>query len=235
MSTVPQVSERPKQPPIEWLAPSAILLVVATIAISSAGEMLVWYTIRATGIIAYLLLTASVVAGLMMTNRALPAGQPRVDLFDVHSFTALLAIVFGSVHGLALLLDTYIGFTPTQILVPFISTYEPFGVGIGILSLYLASAIYASFWTKRFIGHRAWRALHFTSFLGFLMAAGHGIFSGSDSGSTWMLGMYGLSIALVLGLIARRVRAARRGKARPVLDQSAAPAPTLDMGQWARR
>jgi predicted ferric reductase len=195
--------------------------------------MLVWYTIRATGIIAYLLLTASVVAGLMMTNRALPAGQPRVDLFDVHSFTALLAIVFGGVHGLALLLDTFIGFTPAQILIPFISSYEPFGVGIGIISLYLTGGIYASFWAKRFIGHRAWRALHFGSFLGFLMAAGHGILSGSDSGSTWILGMYGLSIAVVIGLTARRISTAKRARAKAISSPAGAVATAEDRGQWA--
>ncbi len=128
MSTLSPTFDRPRLPSIEWLIPAAILLAVGAIAASSAGEMLIWYTIRATGILAFLLLTTSVVAGLLMTNRALPAGQPRVDLFDVHSFTALLAIVFSSVHGLALLLDTYIGFSPSQLLIPFTSTYRPFGV-----------------------------------------------------------------------------------------------------------
>lgn len=94
------------------------LTIVAAITATGAGESLVWYTIRGTGIIAYLLLTLSVVAGLLMTNKALPAGQPRVDLFDLHSFTALLALIFSGVHGLALLLDTYIGFTPAQLVIP---------------------------------------------------------------------------------------------------------------------
>lgn len=231
MSSLSSSLSRPSLPSIEWLLPAAVLLVVGVIAVSSAGEMLIWYTIRATGILAYLLLTASVVAGLMMTNRTLPAGQPRVDLFDVHAFTALLAIVFSGVHGLALLLDAYIGFTPSQLLIPFTSSYRPFGVGI--ISLYLAAGIYASFWAKRFIGHRAWRALHFTSFLGFLMAAGHGILSGTDSGSTWVLGLYVGSLALVFGLTARRISMARSSKVKVASSQAAAAFDTTDKGQWA--
>jgi predicted ferric reductase len=233
MSSLQQSFEQPRLPSIEWLIPAALLVVVSTVVVSSAGEMLVWYTIRASGILAFLLLTASVVAGLLMTNRALPVGQPRVDLFDLHSFTALLAIVFSGVHGLALLLDTYIGFSPSQLLVPFTSSYRPFGVGIGIIGLYLVTGIYASFWAKRFIGHRVWRALHFGSFLGFLLAASHGILSGTDIGNAWIIGLYAASIALVLGLTARRMSNAKRGKVVQTVVRPGAAGSGKDSGQWA--
>jgi hypothetical protein len=102
MSSLPGTPERPCLPSIEVAVPGTLLLLVGLVAASGAGEMLVWYTIRGNGILAYLLLTASVVAGLLMTNKTLPPGQARVDLFDVHSFTALPAIVFSTGLVLAL-------------------------------------------------------------------------------------------------------------------------------------
>jgi predicted ferric reductase len=216
MSSLPRTYDRPRLPSTELALPGVLLLFVGLIAASGAGEMLVWYTIRGSGILAYLLLTTSVVAGLLMTNKTLPPGQARVDVFDVHSFTALLAIVFSGVHGLALLLDTYIGFTPAQLLIPFISSYRPFAVGLGIVSLYLAAGIYGSFWAKQLIGQRAWRALHFGSFLGFLLAALHGLLAGTDSGEPWMLALYSASAGLVLALTARRIATAKRLKAAKV-------------------
>ncbi len=65
------------------------------------------------------------------------------------------------------------------------------------------------------------------------MAAGHGILSGTDSGSVWVLGLYGASIALVLGLTARRISTARSSKVKVASRLPAAVAKTTDKGQWA--
>ena len=63
-----------------------------------------WYIARSSGIVAYLLLSSSVVLGALMAGRAKFA-WPRFAVEEVHRFLALLAGVFIVVHGSALLLD----------------------------------------------------------------------------------------------------------------------------------
>ena len=161
------------------------------------------------------LLALSVGFGLLITNRVLPAGRPRVDLYEVHIFLSLLALAFTAVHGLALLLDNYISFSAVQILLPFTSSYRSFAVGLGVFSFYVALAVYGSFWLRKRIGYKTWRALHYASFLVFVLAAGHGLLSGTDTDTAWMAVIYALTAGGVAALVVMRVIAAQAGSPRP--------------------
>jgi len=196
------------------LAPLAALGAVFAVTASAASSQTVWYVIRGTGGIAYGLLALSVAFGLLITNRVAPGGRPRVDLYEVHIFLSLLALAFTAVHGVALLFDNYISFSPSQILVPFTSSYRPFAVALGILCGYVALAVYGSFWARKRIGYKAWRALHYASFLAFVLAAGHGLLSGTDTHTAWMKAVYTVTAAAVAVLVAMRVIAAQAGTPR---------------------
>jgi sulfoxide reductase heme-binding subunit YedZ len=214
MSTAGAETEGRPSPWLQLTIPVLALAVDGVVALSAPGANAVWYVIRASGIVAYVLLALSVMAGLLISSRSLPAGQGRADAFEIHSFLALLVLGFATVHGLALLLDTYIGFSPSQLLVPFTSSYRPVAVGAGMIGLYLTGIVYVSVWAKRFIGYKAWRALHYASFIAFVLGSLHGIFSGTDTGTVWMTALYAGSIAAVLALLARRILSAGRGKRR---------------------
>jgi sulfoxide reductase heme-binding subunit YedZ len=190
---------------LSLLVPAASLLLVLAVTASGAGSTTVWYVIRAAGIVAYLLLTLSVVAGLGVRNRTMPPGRSRVDLFEVHTFLSLLVLGFASFHALTLLLDSYVGFSPTQILVPFTSSYRKVSVALGTLTLYLTAVVYVSFWLKGLIGQKGWRLLHYGSFAAFAGATYHGILSGADTSAAWMIAIYLISIVLVVGFLAYRV------------------------------
>jgi sulfoxide reductase heme-binding subunit YedZ len=203
--------EEEETPPLlEMLAPLISLEVLGLVLASSAGQQTVWYFIRASGIIAFVLLGVSVAMGLLITGRVLPSGRPRVDANEVHNFTALLGLGLSGVHGVALLLDSFIGFSPLQILVPFTATYRPIAVSLGILGFYVMVLVYASLWARRFIGYRAWRTLHYLSFVAFVLGSLHGILAGSDSGAAWMIAIYAGSIGAVLALTWRRISQSRR-------------------------
>src|SRR5947207_1207777 len=197
------------------LAPAAALVAVLAVTASAASSQTVWYVIRGAGVVAYALLALAVVFGLLITNHVLPGGRPRVDLYEVHIFLSLLALAFTAVHGLALLFDNFISFSPVQVLIPFTSSYRPFAVALGILSLYIALVVYGSFWFRKRIGYRIWRAIHYASFLAFVLAAGHGLLSGTDTGTAWMVAIYATTAAGVAGLVAMRVIAAQAGTPRP--------------------
>ncbi len=165
-----------------------------------------WYLSRASGLVAYLLMWLSLVVGLSITSRLArlwPGGPSAVDL---HQFTGLLGLGFATFHGLILLGDHYIGYTLSQILVPFASgEYRPLWVGIGQVSFYLAVLVSLTFYVRRFIGYRVWRTLHFGTFVVYALVTLHSLTAGTDT-LTWpALLMYLVTVSITGGLILYRL------------------------------
>ncbi len=106
-------------------------------------------------------------------------------------------------HGL--LADQSFAFTPRAILVPFASPYAPVWVGIGQLTFYGLAVVTASFYVRRQIGQRAWRLIHYLTFLVFVGAIGHGIMSGSDTGAAWAFWLYLVPGAAAVFLLVYRI------------------------------
>jgi predicted ferric reductase len=140
-----------------------------------------WYVTRASGIVAYLLLWFSMVLGLAVTSKFLDQLLDRMFTYDFHQFISLLSIAFVVLHVAVLLLDRYLPYTIWQILVPFISPYRPFWVGVGVIGFYLTLLVTITFYIRNRIGTRAFRIIHVLSLVGYLGATLHGIYAGTDS------------------------------------------------------
>ena len=182
---------------------------------AAATDHRFWYLARATGLSAYLLLTLDVVLGVAVRTRFLDALLARWRSFDLHEFTALLALGFLAAHLLALLGDRYIGFRPWQVLVPLASPYRPVPVALGVVACYLLLLVTGSFYARRQIGQRAWRALHYLTFGGWLLALGHGLLAGTDTGTSWGLLLYAGSGFVVATLTIWRFQEPPAPAARP--------------------
>ena len=139
------------------------------------------YVTRASGIVAYLLLWLSMVLGLAVTSKFFDRLLDRVFTYDFHQFISLLSIAFVVLHVAVLLLDRYLPYSISQILVPFISPYRPFWVGVGVIGFYLTLLVTVTFYIRTRIGMRSFRIIHVLSLLGYLGAALHGIYAGTDS------------------------------------------------------
>jgi len=159
-----------------------------------------WYITRAAGLVAYLLLWLSTVWGLILPTRLLEGKLHGIFSMDFHEFVSLLALGFTGLHVLILLVDSYEPFSVAQVLVPFISHYRPGWVGLGILSLYAMVLVTVTFYLRNRIGAKTFRSIHTFSLLGFVGAAVHGLFSGTDSSLVTVQGMYGLTFLSVLFL-----------------------------------
>jgi predicted ferric reductase len=140
-----------------------------------------WYVTRASGIVAYLLLWFSMVLGLAVTSKYLDQLLERVFTYDFHQFISLLSIAFVAVHIIVLLFDRYLPYSIWQILVPFISPYRPFWVGVGVIGFYLIILVTVTFYMRNRIGGKAFRLIHVLSLVGYLGATLHGIYAGTDS------------------------------------------------------
>ena len=197
---------------------------LAALTTALFGAHSAWYLSRASAFVAYILLWWSMILGLSITNRLArlwPGGPTAADL---HEHASLLGLGFGVLHALVLLGDAYSGYTLAQILVPFASSYRPAWVGIGQISLYLMALVTLSSYVRRWIGARAWRAIHFLSFALFVLALLHGVFSGTDSGLPWALWMYAGTGLSVVGMTIYRIVARRSPAAAPQRAAAVRPA-----------
>lgn len=150
-----------------------------------------WHLARASALVAYLLLWASMVFGLIITNKMARVWPGGPTAFDLHQHVSLLGLAFALFHGLILVGDRFIGYSVGQVLIPFAGVgYRPVWVGIGQLAFYLLAIVGLTFYVRKSIGHRTWRLTHYLSFLVFLMAMTHGVMSGSDTGATWARALY---------------------------------------------
>jgi predicted ferric reductase len=159
-----------------------------------------WYVARSSGIVAYLLLSASVVLGALMAGRA-KFTWPRFAVEEVHRFLALLAGAFIVVHGLALLLDTVVPISLLQALVPFASPYRPFAVGLGVLAAELMAAVGITNLFRKRLPHRVWRRAHYLTLGVWGLGTLHGFLAGTDSVDPWFAGIAAgtvCSVALVV-------------------------------------
>ena len=165
----------------------------------------VWYAARAGGILAYLLLTASVCLGLLMSGKARLKQWPRFALEDVHRFLGILAGIFIVIHGGALLLDSFVPFSFSQLLVPGTSSYRPLAVGLGVVAAELLVALALTNRYRKRIGHRVWRRLHMLNLAVWAFALLHGLTAGTDASTLWALVLYAGTAWLVVALLIHRV------------------------------
>jgi DMSO/TMAO reductase YedYZ heme-binding membrane subunit len=165
------------------------------------GSHLWWYTARASGVVAWALVTASVLWGLALASRLVRRPKPPWVL-DVHRFLGGASVVFVGVHLVALGLDPYIGFGPADLLVPMASPWKPGAVAWGIVALYLLVAVEVTSLLMRKLPRKLWRAVHLTSFVVFGATAVHAVEAGSDFGDAALqwFGLIAVGLVAFLGL-----------------------------------
>jgi predicted ferric reductase len=168
-------------------------------SLSGENAKVYWYLSRGSAITAYLLLWASILLGVLMTNKMARYWPGAPAAYELHQYVSLLGMGFVMFHALILMGDSFIRINLAQVLLPFGSqNYRPVQVGLGQVAVYLWLLLVGSFYVRKQIGTKLWRWIHFSSFILFLFAMIHGITSGTDSGSVWMQSIYWFSTASLL-------------------------------------
>jgi sulfoxide reductase heme-binding subunit YedZ len=170
-----------------------------------------WYVTRGAAATAYLLLTAVMAFGVILSFRGLEGLMRGWRVYDLHQILTLLMLGFVGLHLLTLYLDPFEPFSLLKLVWPFAETYRTLGTALGVLTLYLLVLVMFSSWARRLLGARLWYLLHLTSYLAFILVTIHGLLTGADSQTPWMLGVYTSSSALVALLTLGRVYFAAQG------------------------
>lgn len=182
-----------------------------------------WLLARTSGLTAYALLTASVLAGLVLKSRPFGRAIRAASVTEIHRFLALVGLVSLGLHGAALALDQTVKMPWTGLFLPGASPYRPVAVGLGVVGAELMAAVVASFSVRRLIGGRAWRRLHWATYAIFVLATVHGLLAGSDSAQPWAHDVYLGAVGMVAFATAWRAcyRPARPVRRIPATERSA--------------
>jgi sulfoxide reductase heme-binding subunit YedZ len=168
-----------------------------------------WYLARGTGAAMLVLLTLTLVLGIVNVRRWAPRGLQRFVLDDLHRTLGLLVVVLLGVHVASNVLDAFVSISLVDAVVPFVGSYHPFWLGLGALSLDLLAALIVTSLLRARIGLRAWRAVHWVAYASWPIAVAHGIGMGTDA-SGWLLWLTIACAGLVALAVTARLAEPRR-------------------------
>ncbi len=151
-----------------------------------AGPSPLWYLTRGTGAVALLLLTASVVLGVLNSGNRTFQAWPRFTTSGVHRNVSLLVLVLLAIHILTAEMDTFAPVGWPAVLVPFTSSYRAIWLGFGTLAFDLLLAISITSIARPRIGYRTWRLVHWGAYFTWPLALVHSFGTGTDARLSWM-------------------------------------------------
>ena len=93
-----------------------------------------WILARASGLVAYALLTSSVLAGIVLKARPFGAALKAAAVADLHRFLAMLGLGFIALHASALVLDSTVRISVPALFVPGLVPYRPLWSALGVLA-----------------------------------------------------------------------------------------------------
>ena len=169
-----------------------------------------WYATRATGLVTLLLLTVSVLLGILTAGRFSTHRWPRFLSQGLHRNVSLLVLVFLALHVGTTVVDTYTSIPLTAAFIPFASSYKTAWLSLGAVALDMLVALVATSLLRTRIGHRSWRRVHWLAYACWPVAVAHGLGVGTDRSATWVFVLtMGCAVAVLTVAAWRLVAAAR--------------------------
>jgi len=148
-----------------------------------------WYATRAAGLVTLLLLTASVLLGVLTAGRFSSERWPRFLTTGLHRNISMLACVFLALHVGTTLLDAYVSIPVAAAFVPFVSPYKTFWLGLGAIALDLLLALVATSLVRNRLSLRSWRRVHWLAYACWPIGLAHGLGIGTDRDTTWVFAL----------------------------------------------
>lgn len=161
-------------------------------------QHVLWYVTRATGIVALVLLTATVVLGVVGTARVASQRWPRLVTAGLHKNLALTSIALVAVHVVTTVLDSFVSISLVAAFVPFATAYRPVWMGLGAVAFDLLLAVLLTSLIRDRLSHRAWQSVHMLVYVCWPVALWHAIGTGTDSRLHWVLA---IDILCVLAIV----------------------------------
>jgi sulfoxide reductase heme-binding subunit YedZ len=176
--------------------------------------MALWYATRAFGVVALVLLTATVILGIAGTARFAAPGLPRVVTAGLHRNLSLLVLALVALHVLTTIADGYAPIGFASAVVPFDSAYRGFWLGLGTVAFDMLVAVALTSLLRDRLSYRAWRYVHWLAYACWPVALWHSLGTGTDSRVPWLLAIDTVCVAGVAGAVWWRLSLAAPGRGR---------------------
>jgi predicted ferric reductase len=163
-----------------------------------------WYATRASGLVAYVALTAVAVAGILLAARPGGTRWPRFAIEDVHRFLGTLVWLFLGLHVLTVAISSYVPFSLANLVVPFTSDYRPLWTGLGVTAFDLLLALAVTNRLRARTSYAFWRRAHYLNFGVWACASLHALYGGIDADQGWLVATILVSASAVAGALAYR-------------------------------
>ena len=172
-----------------------------------SGGSVAWYVARATGVVTLGFLTASVLLGILTSFRWSSPRWPRFVVEFVHRNVSLLVLVFLAIHVVTVVADSFAPIRWIDVVVPFVSAYRPFWLGLGAVAVDLLIALVVTSLLRHRIGFTTWRFVHWLAYACWPVAVLHGLGTGSDTRTGLVLVFTAACVVSVLVAAGLRVGA----------------------------
>lgn len=184
-----------------------------------------WYLTRATGIVAWVLLTASTLWGILLSTRLLKPYDRPAWLLDLHRWLGSLTVLFVGVHLASIVADSYVHFGTADILVPMATSWKPLAVAWGIIAMYLLIAVQVSSLMMKKLPKWLWRGIHLSSYAMFVSVSIHSFTAGTDKGVFLFQALGVAIITLMIAFTGIRMMYSGKPRNRDVLSRVHPPLP----------
>src|SRR5215469_262001 len=168
------------------------------LAATSYGPSPLWYTARATGVVALILLTITVALGVAGTARLSTELLPAIVRSGLHRNVSLLVVAFIVVHVLSSVLDPFAGIR----------------LSLGAIAFDMLLALIVTSLLRSRLSPGLWRGVHWFGYVCWPVALWHGLGTGTDSRLSWLLLLEAGCALVVAAAVAWRLNLAGRSLAR---------------------
>jgi sulfoxide reductase heme-binding subunit YedZ len=173
-----------------------------------------WRDSGATGVVSLILFSLVAVLGILVNQQGRLPGLPRFAVTGLHRHLSLLMSAFLGIHIATALAARHANIPWLSALLPFISGYQRFWVGLGALAVDLIAAVVVTSLLRDRLSPFAWRGVHLMAYAAYPVAVGHTYGSHPDVQSGWLLALVlttALSVVAAAGYrVSRRLRAVSR-------------------------
>jgi methionine sulfoxide reductase heme-binding subunit len=182
---------------------------------------LMWWLSRATGMVAAVLLVASLVWGVLITTRALKPIDRPVWLLAMHRWFSALACIGVVLHMLTLVGDNYVHFGWKELFIPGGSPWKTTAVTLGVIAFWLLVLVQGTSLMMKRLPRPLWKFIHYFAYAAVWLTSLHGALAGTDaSNPLYRVLALLLTLVAVLAAVIRvvvgttRAQAARRAAQR---------------------
>jgi len=182
-----------------------------------------WYIARASGIVGWLLLSASVIWGILLPAK-LSGRQRPAWILDLHRWLAGLTVGFVGLHLATLVADSYIHFGLADLTVPFASDWKPIPVALGVIATWLLGIVQVTSLAMKRLPRKVWHRIHLASYATFFLTSLHGTLAGTDASNRLYQVTSLAALAAVIFSTLYRILTRRRPRPAPA-RRPPAPAP----------